>query len=240
MINELITQGYEAKKKCESNAGKLGIIISGEEYATWLMTCSQVLLKKFPDNELTKNFVSRAKNANGNHDKIFDDLMGILKSFEVIEGKSESKIDIILNSIFTHFHRLAKSLESRHESRETIKIKDEYDVQDLLQGILRLFVDDVRPEVCTPMYAGGNSRIDFYLPEYSMYIETKMTRKGLSDKKIGEELLIDIARYKESCDTLVCFIYDINNYLSNPYGLIKDLEAMSQEDLKVKIYINPI
>ena len=40
--------------------------------------------------------------------------------------------------------------------------------------------------------------------------------------------------------TLVCFIYDINNYLSNPYGLIKDLEAMSQEDLKVKIYINPI
>lgn len=54
MINELITQGYEAKKKCESNAGKLGIIISGEEYATWLMTCSQVLLKKFPDNELTK------------------------------------------------------------------------------------------------------------------------------------------------------------------------------------------
>ena len=110
----------------------------------------------------------------------------------------------------------------------------------IIRGVLWLFVDDVRPEVCTPMYAGGNSRIDFYLPEYNMYIETKMTRKGLKDKKIGEELLVDIGRYKDSCDTLICFIYDADNQLSNPHGLIKDLEAMSQNDLKVKVYINPL
>ncbi len=73
-----------------------------------------------------------------------------------------------------------------------------------------------------------------------MYIETKMTRKGLKDKKIGEELLVDIGQYKDSCDTLICFIYDADNQLSNPHGLIKDLEAMSQNDLKVKVYINPL
>ena len=43
MIKELIVQGYEVKQKCEKDT-QLGIIISGEEYATWLMTCSQVLL----------------------------------------------------------------------------------------------------------------------------------------------------------------------------------------------------
>lgn len=245
MIKELIVQGYEVKQTCEKDT-KLGIIISGEEYATWLMTCSQVLLNKFPDNQLTHNFVNKSKNANGNLEKTFNDLMGILKSFEGLENnddhekKDKLPIDMILDSIFMHFSRFAKSLESRHDSRETIKIKDEYDVQDLLEGVLWLFVDDVRPEVCTPMYAGGNSRIDFYLPEYNMYIETKMTRKGLKDKKIGEELLVDIGRYKDSCDTLICFIYDADNQLSNPHGLIKDLEAMSQNDLKVKVYINPL
>ena len=84
----------------------------------------------------------------------------------IMKKKDKLPIDMILDSIFMHFSRFAKSLESRHDSRETIKIKDEYDVQDLLEGVLWLFVDDVRPEVCTPMYAGGNSRIDFYLPEY--------------------------------------------------------------------------
>lgn len=53
----MIVQGYEVKQKCEKDT-KLGIIISGEEYATWLMTCSQVLLNKFPDNQLTHNFVN--------------------------------------------------------------------------------------------------------------------------------------------------------------------------------------
>lgn len=80
MIKELIVQGYEVKQKCEKDT-KLGIIISGEEYATWLMTCSQVLLNKFPDNQLTHNFVNKSQNANGNLEKTFNDLMGNFKIF---------------------------------------------------------------------------------------------------------------------------------------------------------------
>ncbi len=100
--------------------------------------------------------------------------------------------------------------------------------------------DIIRPEDYVPSYAGGNSRIDFYLPKYETYIETKMTREGLRDKEVGEQLAIDIARYGDKCKTLVCFIYDKGSFLSNPYGLISDLEALSSDRLQVKVYIAPI
>ena len=237
-LEELIEQGPIVKEKCINRGGME--TISGEDYGTWLMNCSQKLLSDFPDNPLTNDFVKKAKNANGNFSLVYDKLMGILKSFEGLEtNKADLSIDSILSMVLNRFHKMAKSIKNRHANRTTLLIKDEYDVQDLLQGILRLFVDDVRAEDNTPSYAGGNSRIDFHLPEYDMYIETKMTREGLTDRKIGEELLIDIGRYKNSCSTLVCFIYDPKEMLENPYGLIKDLENLSTDDLTVKVFINP-
>lgn len=237
-IEELIEQGPKVKEKCINRGGLE--TISGEEYSTWLMNCSQKLLRDFPDNPLTHDFVEMARKANGNFSSEYDKLIGILKSFEGIEvNKMGLTIDTLLSMVFNRFHKMVKSIRNRHANRETLVIKDEYDVQDLLQGVLRLFVDDVRPEDYTPSYAGGSSRIDFHLPEYDMYIETKMTRVGLTDRKIGEELLIDIGRYKNSCSTLVCFIYDPKEMLDNPYGLIRDLEKLSTDDLTVKIYINP-
>lgn len=238
-IDELIEEGYKAKEQCIR--ADMGIkTISGEAYTTWLMQCSQKLISEFEGHPLAEEFVARAKKANGNHAKVFDELVGILRSFKEYENNKCAHIEEILRSVLTNFHRMARSICNRHGNRATLRITDEYDVQDLLQGILRLFVDDVRPEDATPSYAGGNSRIDFFLPEYKMYIETKKTRDGLTDKKIGEELLIDIGRYRNACDTLVCFIYDPDNRLSNPYGLIGDLEKMSTPDLRVKVYISPL
>lgn len=78
-----------------------------------------------------------------------------------------------------------------------------------------------------------------YIEIISHTIRIEEDRDNLLDKKIGEELLIDIGRYKQICDTLVCFIYDPDNRLSNPFGLAKDLENMSIDNLKVKIFICP-
>ncbi|MSS90737.1 hypothetical protein FYJ45_21520 [Eisenbergiella tayi] len=170
-----------------------------------------------------------------------DRLIGILKAFaDIPPVVSSENIDTTLEKICTNFHRCARSILNRHGNRNTLEIKDEYDVQDLLQGILRLFIDDVRPEDYVPSYAGGNSRTDFYLPKYETYIETKMTRDGLRDKEVGEQLAIDIARYGDRCRTLVCFIYDKGSLLSNPYGLISDLESLGADRVCVKVYIAPI
>ena len=58
-----------------------------------------------------------------------------------------------------------------------------------------------------------------------------MVRDGLRDREIGDELLQDIARYKDhpDCSTLVCFVYDPKGHLKNPHGLASDIECIKDE-----------
>lgn len=239
-IDELIKEGYEIRKSSVIK-GYAGEYMNSEEYQHWLEYCTRYLQQIYPKDIQTDRFSEIAKKANGYGVEVFNSLIGILNAIKEIPAISkDTNIDSILEKILKNFHRCAKSILNRHGGRQTLEIKDEYDVQDLLQGILRLFIDDVRPEDYVPSYAGGNSRTDFYLPQYNTYIEVKMTREGLSDKEIGEQLAVDVARYGEMCDTLVCFIYDKISCLKNPYGLIHDLEKLSSDRMKVKVYISPL
>lgn len=239
-IEELIKEGYEIKKRCLKD-GYAGKYISGEDYERWLVFCTRYLQQMYRNDPQVECFVKVAEHANGNEEKRFDTLVSILNAIKEIPRIEETaEIDYLLEKIFTDFHRCARSILNRHGGRLTLNIEDEYDVQDLLEGILRLFVDDVRPEDYVPSYAGGNSRTDFYLPKYNIYIETKMTRDGLKDKEVGEQLIIDVARYGEKCSKLVCFIYDKESVLKNPYGLINDLQKLSTENLEVQVYIAPL
>nr|HRG62633.1 hypothetical protein [Burkholderiales bacterium] len=145
------------------------------------------------------------------------------KKEHVIFGVTE-----LLEKILKNFHSYYKQLQRRHSQRSTIIIEDEYDVQDLLHAILKLHFDDVRQEVSTPEYAGSNSRIDFILNEHDIAIEVKKTRDNLKDKKIGDELLIDIAKYQQSypkIKLLICFVYDPEELIINPIGLESDLNS---------------
>lgn len=148
-----------------------------------------------------------------------------------------SKIEKILK----RFHIVARQLRDRHSNRPTIDIDDEYDVQDLLHALLKIEFDDIRPEEWTASYAGSCSRMDFLLKSEKIVIETKKTKKGLDAKEIGEQLLIDIAKYQthSDCKTLICFIYDPEGKIGNPKGLKNDLERLSSANLKIIVYISP-
>lgn len=146
-----------------------------------------------------------------------------------------------LEQVFSKFHAIATRLRNRHNNRSTLVVSDEYDVQDLLSALLVLQFDDVRPEEWTPSYAGKSARMDFLLKNVNTAVEVKMTRNGLLDNEIGEQLTLDIAKYKKhpDCKTLVCFIYDPENRIMNPQGLIQDLQDMSSGDLQVIVFIYP-
>ena len=124
------------------------------------------------------------------------------------------------------FHQVARRIRSRYDNRATLEINDEYDVQDLFHSLLTLYFDDIRREESNPSYAGANSRSDFLLKPEQTVIEIKKTRQGLNNKKLGEELTIDIQKYQAhpDCKALVCFVYDPEGKISNPRGLEKDLE----------------
>ncbi len=152
---------------------------------------------------------------------------------------SPERIEVLFR-IGERFHLVAKQLRNRRESRSTLDVSDEYDVQDLFHALLRIPFDDVRPEEWTPSYAGGSSRMDFLLPEIEAVVEIKKSRPGLSARELGEQLIVDIAKYNQhpSCRTLFCFVYDPDGRISNPRGIENDLNA-TQEDLTIRVLIAP-
>ena len=156
------------------------------------------------------------------------------------EGAEQQPVKAVL-AICDRFHTIAKQLTQRRDGRSTLKIGDEYDVQDLLHALLRLYFDDIRPEEWTPSYGGGSSRMDFLLKGYEIVVEVKMTRKGLWAKEVSEQLIIDAAKYRQhpECKTLVCLVYDPEGLVKNPRGIERDLAKLSGNGLEVICVVTP-
>lgn len=138
----------------------------------------------------------------------------------------------VVQSLGDRMLLVERELAHRHDSRATIEVNDEYDSQDLFRSLLRIFFQDVRPEVVSPQYAGGSSRVDFLLPEYELAIELKFTRNSLPDRKLGEELIVDRDRYSTlgGVRHLICLVFDSKGILRNPRGLERDLARESSLD----------
>jgi len=146
----------------------------------------------------------------------------------------------ILVQIFKRFHVSVLQHAKRHNNRKPFIINDEYDVQDYIHALLKIHFNDVRPEEYTPSYAGSSSKIDFLLKDEKILVEVKFATSKLRDNKIGEQLIVDIERYKNhpDCQTLTCFVYDPNFNIKNPYGLEKDLSG-KKDKINVKVFIYP-
>jgi len=145
-----------------------------------------------------------------------------------------------VQSLCLRFHSVVRQLRTRYNGRPAFDIDDEYDVQDLLHALLRLHFDDIRPEEWTPSYAGKSTRMDFLLKQERVVVEVKKTRKGLDAKRLGEELIIDMAHYRNhsDCQTLICFVYDPESRIANPAGLESDLSG-NDPNLTVRVIITP-
>jgi hypothetical protein len=82
--------------------------------------------------------------------------------------------------------------------------------------------------------------MDFLLKNERTVVETKMTRDGLGARQVGDELLIDIGRYRahQDCSTLVCFVYDPLGIIGNPASLEADL-SRDHGGLRVRVWVMP-
>ena len=228
-IEELIQEGNKvlATKK-ESSLG--GTYVNGAMYDGWMAKVMS-FLRLFLGAE--HEFI---KGLNKSHNSYYIEALTCVKIVENVKDyvekdyiplNQEEKVDIdsILNTIFSRFHKIARQLRNRYDHRNTLEIEDEYDVQDLLHALLHLHFNDIRAEEWTPSYAGKSARVDFLLKNEKVVIEVKKTRQGLTDKELGDQLIIDVDRYRAhpDCDRLICFVYDPEGRIGNPYGLISDL-----------------
>lgn len=162
----------------------------------------------------------------------------------VVSPSSESvlpaDIDQLLEHVIRGLPRAMYPLKNRRRGKQTIGFTDEYDVQDLFHALLKPWVNDIRPEEYTPSYAGASTRMDFLLRKYSIVCELKYVHSHSHSKKVGDEITIDIAHYRRhpNCETLYAVIYDPNEHIANPDGLIADLESNS-DNPTVKVFIVP-
>jgi hypothetical protein len=165
--------------------------------------------------------------------------ISILETEKTVDSTNSNPFSVV-NIITSRFHNVARQLRKRHNDKETLNVIDEYDVQDLFHALLRLFFDDIRPESYVPLYAGGNSRIDFVLKNENIAIEIKKSRSTLKSKELGEQLIIDIDRYKvyPDIDTLFCFVYDPDGWIENPTGIENDL-CGQRGNLNIIVRIEP-
>ncbi len=181
-------------------------------------------------------------------DSLYSSIIDALEGLSWLSEKEErnktqesQNTAILIEGLLNRFDKAAQQLKRRYKNRPTIDINDEYDVQDVLHAILKCYFDDVRPEDYTPSYAGSCSRIDFLLKKEKVVVEVKCATDTLKDKKIGEQLIIDIKRYEAhpDCETLFFFIYDANKNIRNPTGLENDLTGVyGKNKLKVKVIIS--
>lgn len=148
------------------------------------------------------------------------------------------RLNRILDSIPDVAHELTIRRKDNCVPRPTIKINDEYDLQDLFRALLKIDFMDIRPEEWCPSYAGSSNRMDFLLKREKIVVELKKTRPSHNRKNIGEELIIDIANYLNhpDCEHLVCYVWDKEKRIANPQGLIADLEKSNIGFVSIQIY----
>ena len=170
---------------------------------------------------------------------LIDEIENFWAEDTVSDNSTNSTENNKIIQIIDRFHLITKQLRQRHDSRETLGVSDEYDVQDLFHALLKLYFDDIRAEEWTPSYAGSSSRIDFFIPELELAIEIKKTRKGLGNKEAKEQLAIDKDHYrcKENIKHLICFVYDPDGKIQNPRGFEKGLAQ--DGPLKTDVYVRP-
>lgn len=123
------------------------------------------------------------------------------------------------------FPLMISELQNRYNGRAALDVKDEYDLQDLLRSVLQLHFDDVRAQEWNPSYGGVQSRSDLVLKQERIVVETKMTRKSLTQKELVHQLIQDKEQYRDhpDCGTLVFFVYDPEQRLTNPVAIEHDL-----------------
>jgi hypothetical protein len=153
------------------------------------------------------------------------------------ESVSSAAIELV-RQIGRGLPDLLRALTDRHNGRPGFEISDEYDVQDVVGGVLRMIFEDVRDEDPSPSRAGGSSRIDFVLKRQAIVVEIKMTREGLRDRDLGNQLIQDIERYRShpDCSALVALVHDPERRLKNPRGIEEDLSG-EREGMIVSVVI---
>ena len=206
VVRRLVNTGKEILKTKEVMDGMAGPyeVVSDAKYNAWRTQVLNYLSISLTETNHYFMGVRQSLRTGSYPSNVIDGLEHLEKLIEDIDTglflqqKVKTEPFILLRKIFDKFYKVAVQLRSRHGERETLDISDEYDVQDLLHALLMIEFDDIEPEDWISKFAGTGSRVDFALREYQIVVETKKTSQYLKNKRVADELIIDIERYSKN------------------------------------------
>lgn len=156
----------------------------------------------------------------------------------------DNKLDLLFKTI-EKFTSASKSLTNRRKGKPNIQIEDEYDIQDILQAILKPHFPTIKIEEVVP----GNDaekflKIDFVLSNIKVAIECKCIRDKNHAKKLTKEINDDIQTYHKHshCSHLVFFIYDKDLLITSPDTLEENYskkQIFDTKEMTIDLRIRP-
>lgn len=149
-------------------------------------------------------------------------------------------IEKILDNFYMYYRAMYRDPTHKkgtltQELLNTIQIGNEYDLQRMLYAVLRPVFPTIRQEVYSDNGYGG-MRADLYLDLCNLIIETKCTRKSMSEKQLAEELGADGFHYR--ADVIYFFVCDKAGIIKNSEAFKKAFAREKETDGKtIKVFI---
>jgi hypothetical protein len=138
-------------------------------------------------------------------------------------GVVEPEVDVVVH-VCRRLPKVAQIFANRsRKGRASFDLSDEYDVQDLLHGLLRGYLKYSVQEDPLPKVAGAkSSRADISVEELGVLIEIKYARSPSDQKRIFDEYSQDLVLYAKwpHLKTLIFLIYNSSD-LRDPDEFIK-------------------
>lgn len=138
-------------------------------------------------------------------DNVVEQLQLKLQHAGVTKMTTGAEIKLVLQ-LCSRLNHSAKVLNRRRANKQPFEIKDEYDVQDLLQAVLRAYFKYSVSEDPISKLAGASSRADFAIQELGMIVEAKYVHSPNEQARITRQFAEDCQFYSQS-PFLEHFIY---------------------------------
>ncbi len=147
---------------------------------------------------------------------LLEDVENTLLTIKYINKSADQMVREILNNFS---NAIQKIIKNRRKDHPEFKIKDEYDVQDILYVILKSIFPNLRDEDAIGKVGAKTTKIDLIIREERILVEVKMIKeKDSNETHFIEELKVDFESYHECkwLKKLFCFVYD-------PYKKTRDI-----------------
>ncbi|MDP3764026.1 MAG: hypothetical protein Q8Q95_00175 [bacterium] len=156
-------------------------------------------------------------------------------------GNTLPSVHQVIN-ILNRLSDVISRLKHRRKGKNSLEVRDEYDIQDILYVMLKGPFPTLQYEDPNKKVGTASSTIDFTIEELGLFIETKYISDKGKEKEIQKQCKEDIISYgnQSSCYRIIFVIFDPSHAIDNEYAFKSGIESkisMGGKELEIIVLI---